>query len=277
MKIQDLIQSQKTIFSFPPEELRPKAQQLAKLIKQRARPWLDATQQGQVIFYRGVRSHQNRLYYEYTIRKDRRPKDSRMSYHRAYNAVIEAAGGIANRTNSAFTVRDYGVAYGYGEPYVFIALGPFHSTYHESWRDWSVYVGMNQLKTIVKDEEVLIDADVKSSTRKLKKELAGAPKQERTAEIKFLLSEKGKEELRQKAKNKLDKLDGTYWWKANSHLMADPNIYDPAKIRQEMVIDGDLRLAQPYAEVMIQAETALMLEFRFYKHYVLPILLTSGD
>jgi hypothetical protein len=101
-------------------------------IEDNCRPWLEAAE-GRVV-YRGVK-HAG-LAFTRKVRQDRIPHDSSEEMHDLFNGLISLVGGVANRTNSAFTTAVEEEAMTYGDAYVAIPVGPFNYTWSPSWSDW---------------------------------------------------------------------------------------------------------------------------------------------
>lgn len=115
------------------------AHSLANFIKQNCGQWLSLVGGGRAAFYRGITllTLNNGTAAVAPIRKDRPPRDSSRIQNIAFTAMITAAGGIANRNNSAFITASRKAAMAFGNPYVFMPLGDFHYTWSTIWKDWT--------------------------------------------------------------------------------------------------------------------------------------------
>lgn len=116
------------------------AQQTVDHIKTHAQPWMALTGNGQNFkVFRGVLKPPGRemLSFVVPVRQDRVPKDTKLKKHQRFNAVIAAAGGTANRSNSAFVTSAITTANFYGRAYVYIPLGDFTYTFSPYYRDWT--------------------------------------------------------------------------------------------------------------------------------------------
>lgn len=103
-------------------------------------PWMKATDNGQMVFYRGnskvpAEAYSNGYHVE-AVHKDRRPKDSTPELHQFFNRMISIAGGVANRSNSAFVTSSENEAAEYGNHWVYMPIGNFNYTWHDRWVDW---------------------------------------------------------------------------------------------------------------------------------------------
>jgi len=269
------------------------ADQLVKYLAKNASPWMNATNWGTLTFYRGVQSHQDRLYYRYKIRQNRRPRDSSEDYHQAYNAVIEVAGGVANRSNSAFITTNEQMAQNYGDVYVFMALGPFHSTYHRLWADWTAGVSVRELKPLFKDTSVLMstkddygpwvenrmDEKAQAAEKELDELLKRAKTEDsyqlrsRISALEYFISDKGRQQRYHEAIG-----DMYMMFERNKSLIRYPSSYDPKKVKKDMVIDGDLaEAAKERVEVMVHAKSAMLVREGLYEKYLKPRLLKRGS
>lgn len=70
-------------------------------------------------------------------RSNRSPKDTIRIMHNMAVEAIRKAGGVANRDNSFFGVRNWQVANQYGDVYVMIPLGNYHTTYLKGVDDFT--------------------------------------------------------------------------------------------------------------------------------------------
>lgn len=62
-------------------------------------------------------------------RTDRAPRDTPLPIHKAFIEAIKESGGIANRDNSFFTTEVHSQAAGFGEAFIALPIGRYHSTY----------------------------------------------------------------------------------------------------------------------------------------------------
>lgn len=129
-------------------------QKLADYLKSHCQPWLAQTDGGINYVYRGANnigvSKGNAVIQ--AVRTDRKPRDSTQSAHRNFNAVIAAAGGTANRSNSMFVTGSAKSASQYGIEYIVIPLGNFHYTWSPIWGDWTNDVDYTILFDYVKSD-----------------------------------------------------------------------------------------------------------------------------
>jgi hypothetical protein len=87
------------------------------------------------LMYRGYEKFSNEPFHR-PFRDNRDPKDSGLYHQSLYNDAIEAAGGVANRSNSIFVSGNMVHARKYGELYVVFPWGDFNYTYHMGVKDW---------------------------------------------------------------------------------------------------------------------------------------------
>lgn len=125
---------------------------LAEFIYKNAKPWLDESKKGAYRSYRGLTMRSapganadlEHTGLDYSLaftgpafKKDRRPLDTSAMRHAAFNGMIAAVGGVANRSNSIFTSGSATQASAYGNVYVAIPLGLFYYTWSPVHRDWT--------------------------------------------------------------------------------------------------------------------------------------------
>lgn len=138
MKIRHIIAES---FVITPDEVHktPEAwgevrERLREFIQANCRPWLESYT-GKETLYRGIRNVEN-LAFTRPVRQDRRPRDSDMETHQFFNHVISMAGGVANRSNSAFVTTDSRSAQEYGTVCVVMPVGDFNYTWSPYMQDW---------------------------------------------------------------------------------------------------------------------------------------------
>jgi hypothetical protein len=281
MKVQELMEARST------QELQSMAQRLAEFLKKNARPWLDVTGWGRLTFYRGISGqYQDPLVFVQRIRQDRRPLHTRQPNHEAFNALIAAAGGVANRSNAAFVTPEKELANIYGKVFVFMALGPIHTTFHKKWNDWTS-VSMERLIDLLKDKDQLLDQipvdsqslsdGMNKSVPKLKQHLSNLTyyqnhewAKSRMEEIQDILADKDKLQAHVTKEIQKEVL-------VSSDIFSDPNAYDKTLL-QDLVVDRDLNfMATNRREVMVQAKSALLINPRFYENFVRSYLISSSN
>lgn len=155
MKTKEIFEASKSKFapqSIERVDFREIAKRIAKYIKKNAKPWLAASNNGRMIFYRGTKAQAPNVSFAYVraIRPDRRPMDTSSERHSMFDAAIKAAGGIANRSNSAFATANEELATEYGNAYVFIPLGKFHYTFSPLWDDWTQDTDISDFEACLK-------------------------------------------------------------------------------------------------------------------------------
>lgn len=115
-----------------------KAKELVAFIKQNCKMYLQQGL-GNRVFYRGTRNapkEKNHVAFVRKVRSDRKPRDSSVLLHNAFNTLIGLAGKVANRTNSVFATSSTHAALEYGPMYVILPIGNFHYTWSTEWDDW---------------------------------------------------------------------------------------------------------------------------------------------
>ncbi len=128
------------------------AAKVATFMKGKCQPWLKASKNGTLIVYRGI-SDRGGLAFTKKTREDREPKDTENDRHKAFDAAITAAGGVANRTNSLFCSANKARASIYGKVYVLIPVGLFNYTWSPEWSDWTGDAEVDELTKIAKPFE----------------------------------------------------------------------------------------------------------------------------
>jgi hypothetical protein len=124
------------------------ANKIALFLKTKCQPWLKETNNGKLVVYRGI-SDRSGLAFTKKTREDRKPKDTDQIRHKAFNAAIAAAGGVANRENALFCTGDRSTAGSYGKSYVLIPVGKFNYTWAIDWNDWTNDVNMDDLRELL--------------------------------------------------------------------------------------------------------------------------------
>jgi len=131
----------------PPPSISPHHQRvavkIAEYLKQHAVPWLTATKNGKMIFYRGTRGAKKDAYalvLRQRVRPNRSPMDTSKERHDGFNQMIAKVGGVANRSNAAFVTSNEFQASFYGKVYVYIPEGEFHYTFGPNFKDWTHYL-----------------------------------------------------------------------------------------------------------------------------------------
>lgn len=151
MRIKELLEAYDLI-SNPPggRASYEENQKVANYLKTHCGPWLEHTNNGNDVVYRGTKI---RMDYESvalkTVRNDRTPKDSSGFMHNVYNLLISIAGGKANRSNSIFVTSNSHQASIYGTVFTVFPIGQFHYTWSPYTTDWTVKLGMEEIRNQV--------------------------------------------------------------------------------------------------------------------------------
>lgn len=86
-----------------------------------------------------------------TVRDARKPKDTDKRRHKMFNALIAAAGGIANRSNSLFCTGSFDDANTYGTVFVVYPVGSFNYTWSPFFQDWTKSLDLGEIEKFVKE------------------------------------------------------------------------------------------------------------------------------
>lgn len=211
---------------------------LANYIRQYCGQWLSEIGDPARVFYRGAALRTGtETAIVFPISKNRPPRDSSAIQNTAYIAMIKAAGGVANRYNSAFVTASKPTAATFGFPYVFMPIGDFHYTWSNLWKDWT-----QDLRT-----HTIITRWIKPDIR-----------------ARFRTPEGSEDEYSFKMLQ--DPL-------ARNRIFSEPNSYI-SKVDSVIVVDTGLPQAwQTNHEVMVSAELGLYIHPEFYNDLVKPFLL----
>lgn len=83
---------------------------------------------------------------------NRRPLDTSAMRTAAFNGMIRAVGGVADRSNSIFAAGKKAQAASYGKPYCVIPLGPFHYTWSPVHHDWTTSFSVENILPLLLPE-----------------------------------------------------------------------------------------------------------------------------
>ncbi len=255
------------------------AQQVVAYMRANAKPWLAQTKNGALMVYRGIEDDRVTAHaFTQNIRQDRRPKDTDQQRHMAFNKVIAAAGGVANRSNAAFVSGDKSTAEAYGRPFVFVPVGDFRYTWSPEYADWTQDFETYDLSELVsnvnpkKDPQAQayarqeIDLFIKATERDIKKT--------KDPKVKAYLAGRLADLQNPKSELYKDVVDNALIvYKEESFDKADNAEYDPKKAKRVVYADRDLaRGIRSGYEIMLNATTGLYIDDEFYEEAVLPLL-----
>lgn len=133
------------------------AEKVRDFIMTNCQPWMKATKNGEMIVFRGG-AYLGEIFIKDT-REDRKPKDSSLKKHEAFNDILKVAGSPANRSNSMFVTGSYGEAFEFGRPYVCFPIGEFNYAWSPVWRDWTRQLHSRQIKELLLKPEVADSID----------------------------------------------------------------------------------------------------------------------
>jgi hypothetical protein len=127
-----------------------------KSISHYCKPWLDAlgvslyeyVETKDLHYYRGIKDSFE-LAKVKPIRQDRKPLDTPDMFNKMIEDSIRRHGGVANRGNSAFITKNREFARRYGNPYLILPVGEFHTTLLDGVVD--LYKEINKLVREVND------------------------------------------------------------------------------------------------------------------------------
>ena len=230
-----------------PQDEEAIAEKLATYIKQHAKKWLSLSNNGELVVYRGTRSspppasgpRKPEPYFIKDTKIDRPPRDTALDVHLAYNAMIKAVGGIANRNNSIFVSGNKPTAQAYGVTYVLIPLGEFHWTWSPEWDDWTFDVRTDNLGKLLRPDLVT------KQTQDLGKFLSGEYDNS---------TDRGGEIIN----------------------YTDPNNYNRRVLKDKILVDKDMHKAiQSGHEIMINASSGMYIDPDIYQK-VIPLLQESN-
>jgi hypothetical protein len=264
--------------------LRP-GQSVAEFISENARPWLEASNNGHWVVYRGIWG-QNDSVFPRVIRNNpftfpepdkshdpraepRRPMDTPEVRHQAFNAVIKSVGGIANRSNSAFVTHDAKWAGNYGEPYVFMPLGDFHYTWSPVYRDWTADFNGNDLIKLMRPDAPF---DEEKILKRAQKEIQDFLNSARYSTDPVTLAQA--EEVRDTNSKAYKELLSFYRGHAKYYFgfSTNPEAYDPALVSKKIQVDQGLDQAiRSGNEIMITAKTGLYIKSFVYGDVMEPL------
>ena len=255
------------------------AQQVVAYMRANAKPWLAQTKNGALMVYRGIEDDSITAHaFTQNIRQDRRPKDTDKQRHQAFNKVIAAAGGVANRSNAAFVSGDKPTAESYGRPFVFVPVGDFRYTWSPEYADWTQDFETYDLAELVssvdpkKDPQAQayarqeIDLIIKATERDIKK--TKDPKNKAFYAKRLADLQNPKSEFYKDIVN-----NALIVYREESFDKADNAEYDPKKAKRVVYADRDLaRGIRSGFEIMLSATTGLYIDDEFYEEAVLPLL-----
>lgn len=245
------------------------AKVLVKLIQKFAKPWLLETQ-ADITLYRGI--HREILSYDvFPIPKDRPPVDTGLFRHNVFNAMITAAGGYANRSNSVFTSREFRMASAYGSTYVFIPLGDFRYTFSPVWTDWTARVDAAQILPLLNKKALF------RVFQFFREQLPNEPLHWVMTNVRHHLEKALAGANSNKHSKEKNKLPPSPWEPLINEILQDPNSYDKKKLSKVITADRDLHLMTGRNEIMISAEQGLYINPELYREFVLPELQMASD
>jgi hypothetical protein len=218
------------------------AKGLAEVIRLNAASWLQQTNKGEFLFYRGTHAINIPIALE-SWKERARPVDTELPIHHIYNTLIAVAGGQANRNTKWFTISDKSYARDRGNLYIFIPLGKFHFTYSPVARDWTNNFSYHLMSGALRSPEQRAEID-KSVTDKVMEYIKVRP------------------ELAHLDLNIL-KETSWFWLEQWGDFFNNPSNYDPAAVKKIIKTEKTGSLYEAYEgllEVMFKAKAGLYLE-----------------
>jgi hypothetical protein len=207
-----------------------------KYMLEHCQPWIQAVGLNRIV-YRGTNTTND--VFVRAVRDDRKPRDSGQPIHELFNKLITMAGGIANRSNSAFLAGNSTSAGIYGNVRVAIPAGEFNYTWSPKWSDWYVdLVGTNLAFGQIMYPEM-------------------------------------KHELVKRYREEMDPLSFTAppaeTRKAFNNILYDINNYDPIAVKHTILADKNLiEAVESGYELMVKCPAVLYIEYDVYVDYVVP-------
>jgi hypothetical protein len=138
MRLYELIEEVQPLISTTGNVVMGEINRIAEFAQKNCQQWINEVVKREMIFYRGVQHSKGVAAFIKDVRTDRQPKDSISLAHDAYNAMIQSAGGTANRDNSLFCTSSIADARGYGNEFVVMPVGDYSYTWSRQWYDWNI-------------------------------------------------------------------------------------------------------------------------------------------
>lgn len=266
-------------------------QALANQLRKECQIWLKQSNGGKRMLFRGT-SAGGQTFKKIKVRQDRKPMDTARERHDAFNQIIADKGLIANRSNALFCSTDYDTAGQYGNECVIFPIGMFNYTWSPTYRDWTRDFKIPGLydhdsDSLTKEQVLLVRSIFINGIKTKHKELSkiilermkrilnwayGSQKQKLKSNIKGLT----KKALESCVNDlKYNRADGMKFLKK----YAPDKVIEPKAKKfnsKKYNIQGDNgTLGQAFQsknEIMIHCETAYVIDYMFYIHFVLPYL-----
>lgn len=287
MRLMELIQSQITREAIEPlvvasvdyghggDIVEQQIAQVADFMKANCAKWLAETDGGRYTFFRGRREDTSKyLAFIKPVRTDRDPRDSIPLAHYAYNAMIDAVGGTANRSNSIFATSHYHDAHMYSVPdgmvSVIVPIGDYSYTWSRRWDDWNVESIEGLEKTVSRyllhvpniqeEAERAWEEEIDELRRKAEDTFTSEDQAYYENQIEALESHDGKFDFIDEYRD--DHAHDEHMFSAYS----DPNNYHAGRLREIILVNQQLSLASEMKhEVMIHCDKALYINSTFYQ------------
>lgn len=250
---------------------------VADFILENCSQWWRETDDGGIVFYRGLQANIHHAAFVKPVRTDREPRDSLEIGHDAYNAMIEAVGGIANRSNSLFVISDLNQAMSYGSSYfVVLPIGDYSYTWSKGWDDWNIseidtldLYASRYLKSpsdIPRDDPAkLAEKEYEEEVLRLDNVLKNKYVQDQQAledELEYLISDEGREEWIQAATEEIEEGTATKYYE----VFTDPDSYSERLLKNAIMVDKELAVAADQRhEVMIACKEAFYVDYTLYE------------
>ena len=237
--------------------------------------WLAETNNGRYTFFRGIRANMASYHaFTKTVRTDRQPRDSIPLGHDTYNAMIEAVGGIADRSNSVFATSKYSEARNYGtlggQASVIFPIGDYHYTWSKKWDDWNIE-STESLESMISQYMIYtpdLQADAEYAWEEMLDQLESSAanaqsedaREELEQEIRLLSTPAGKFDYMEEYIEDSDSNSMLF------ELFTDPDNYHVDRLKQVIMVDEGLTAAADlHHEVMIQCANVLYINNEFYE------------
>lgn len=252
MKIKDII----TENEYGPEHLvkgaydydQQEVEKVANYITKNCQPWLNQiNNQKDARVFRGVdiQGMYDSPAFIRKVRHERRPKDTDQKRHQAFNHLIQAAGGIANRTNSVFVSSSQNQAAAFGSSiYSVYPIGNFEFTWSPHYQDWTEEFEHYHMLRYLSNEKII-------SALKQSLELESIT----NAEFKFAIEDLKHDVFDGNMKVLLDRV---FYGNSLYDNIAEGNISEH-RVQQDILTHDLVRAINSHHEIMIHCDNVLLI------------------
>lgn len=249
---------------------------VANYIQENCSKWLAETDSGRYTFFRGIKENTEKyLAFTLPVLTNREPRDSIRLGHDAYNAIIEAMGGTADRSNSVFAVSDYTTAKAYGahpsgQASIIFPIGDYSYTWSKAWDDWNIddidtlesFVGryMYNIPDLRADAEYAYEQLLDTLQQQAANAQTEIARGQLESEITGLETWQGKRDF---IEEYIEDNNGS---EAAHEAYTNPSSYNTKTLARTIMVDEDLCVAAEMKhELMIHCENVLYIDPGFYE------------